>query len=55
MVTLGESTTAGGWSTSPERCWDAVLAHLINDFQSVPMEFFNAGIGANVISAHSPS
>ena len=55
MVALGESTTAGGWSTSPERCWVPVLAALINDFQSRPMEFFNAGIGANVISTRSPS
>ena len=54
MVALGESTTAGGWSTSPERCWVPVLARLINDFQSSPMEFFNAGIGANVISTRSP-
>ena len=55
MVALGESTTAGGWSTSPERCWVQVLASLINDFQASPIEFFNAGIGANVISTRSPS
>ena len=29
MVALGESTTAGGWSTSPERCWVSVLGALI--------------------------
>ncbi len=55
MVALGESTTAGGWSTSPDRCWAPSLARLINDFQATPMEFFNAGIGANVISTRSPS
>ena len=55
MVALGESTTAGGWSTSPERCWVPVLAALINDFQTRPMEFVNAGIGANVISTRSPN
>ena len=54
LVTLGESTTAGGWSSSPERCWASLLAALINDFQSVPVELFNAGIGANVISTRSP-
>jgi lysophospholipase L1-like esterase len=32
-----------------------VLAALINDFQSKPMEFVNAGIGANVISTRSPA
>ena len=55
MVALGESTTAGGWSTSPERCWVPTLSRLINDFQATPMETFNAGIGANVISTCSPS
>ncbi len=54
MVALGESTTAGGWSTAPERCWVPVLGTLINDFQSVPMEVINSGIGANVISTRSP-
>jgi lysophospholipase L1-like esterase len=54
MVALGESTTAGGWSTSPDRCWVPLLAALINDFQSQPMDYTNAGIGANVISTRSP-
>ena len=55
FVALGESTTAGGWSTSPERCWVSRLADLINDFQSEPVQVFNMGIGANVISTKSPS
>ena len=55
MVALGESTTAGGWSTSPERCWVPVLAGLINDFQSKKMAFVNSGIGANVVSTRSPA
>jgi len=54
MVVLGESTTAGGWSTSRERCWVSVLGGLINDFQSQRMDVFNAGIGANVVSTRSP-
>ncbi len=55
LVALGESTTAGGWSTSPERCWVAVLGALINDFQERPARVVNSGIGANVISTRSPS
>ena len=55
FVALGESTTAGGWSTSPERCWVPRLKALIDDVQSRPVELFNAGIGANVISRKSPS
>ncbi len=53
MVALGESTTAGGWSSAPDRCWAAILASLISDYQASPVEMFNAGIGANVISTAS--
>ena len=55
LVTLGESTTAGGWSSTPDRCWAAVLAALISDFQAEPVRFINSGIGANVISTRVPS
>jgi lysophospholipase L1-like esterase len=54
MVTLGESTTAGGWSSTPERCWAPVLAALISDFQDEPVRLVNSGIGANVISTRVP-
>ncbi len=55
MVTLGESTTAGGWSSTPERCWASRLAALINDVQGQDLRLINAGIGANVISTLSPA
>jgi lysophospholipase L1-like esterase len=55
VVTLGESTTAGGWSTARERAWAPRLAALIDDFQSAKVELVNAGIGANVISPRSPA
>jgi lysophospholipase L1-like esterase len=54
MVALGESTTAGGWSSRVERCWVSRLADLINDMQANPVECINSGIGANVISTLSP-
>ncbi len=54
MVTLGESTTAGGWSSTPDRCWAPVLASLISDFQDEPVRLVNSGIGANVISNRVP-
>ena len=54
LVTLGESTTAGGWSSHPNRCWPPRLAALITDHQSQPVHLVNAGIGANVISTKSP-
>ena len=55
LVTLGESTTAGGWSSTPNRCWAPLLADLISDFQDTPVTLINTGIGANVISNRVPS
>ena len=55
FVALGESTTAGGWSSNRERCWVSRLAQLIDDIQEKPVETLNAGIGANLISRHSPA
>jgi len=52
-MTLGESTTAGGWSSCRQRCWASQLATLINEFQRVPVQLINMGIGANVISNKS--
>ena len=55
LVTIGESTTAGGWSSTYERCWVSQLARLINEFQRVPLELINVGIGANLISTKNPA
>jgi len=54
-VTLGESTTAGGWASTRERCWVHQLAKQINEFQRVPVQLINVGIGANLISPRSPA
>ena len=55
LVALGESTTAGGWSTDRQRCWASRLAWFISDVQSKPVRLINSGIGANVISTRSPA
>jgi len=55
LVTLGESTTAGGWASYRERSWAHQLARIINEFQRIPVQLVNVGIGANVISTRSPS
>jgi lysophospholipase L1-like esterase len=55
MVTLGESTTAGGWSSHRERAWAHQLARTINEFQRVPVQLVNVGIGANMISPQAPA
>ena len=54
LVTLGESTTAGGWSSTRDRCWANLLANQLNTYQRTPLNLVNVGIGANVISTHSP-
>jgi lysophospholipase L1-like esterase len=54
MMTLGESTTAGGWTSCRERSWPHQLARMINEYQRVPVQLINLGIGANVISVNSP-
>ena len=55
LVTLGESTTAGGWASYRERSWAHQLARLINEFQRIPVQLVNVGIGGNVISTRSPA
>lgn len=55
LVTLGESTTAGGWASCRERAWAHQLARLINEFQRIPVQLVNVGIGGNVISKRSPA
>jgi lysophospholipase L1-like esterase len=55
MFTLGESTTAGGWSSCRERRWANLLAQMINEVQRMPVQLVNVGIGANVISTKSPA
>jgi len=55
LMTLGESTTSGGWSSCRERCWPSQLARLIDEFQRFPVQLVNQGIGANVISTKSPA
>ena len=54
LLTLGESTTAGGWSSCRQRCWADQLARLISEFQRNPVQLVNMGIGAHVISTKSP-
>ena len=41
---VGESTTAGGWSTARSRCWVSVLSSLINDMQRSSARMVNSGI-----------
>lgn len=53
MVTFGMSITAGGWSSCRERCWANLLAAMVSDYQRLPVQLVNVGVGANVISPRS--
>lgn len=55
LVTLGESTTAGGWSSTRDLCWANQLSAQINACQRTPLHLVNVGIGANLISTRSPN
>lgn len=55
MVVLGESTVEGGpWLARQEDRWADILAALIRRCQGGELEYYNKGIGANVISPRSP-
>jgi lysophospholipase L1-like esterase len=55
MVILGESTVqGGGWLSYTGERYSDIVAKLINECQSDPMEYINKGIGANAISMRSP-
>ena len=53
MMTLGASITAGGWSSCRDRCWASQLTRIINEFQNLPVQLVNLGIGGNVLSPRS--
>ncbi len=56
LVILGESHVQGGpWLLDPkEERYPDVLVRLINSCQKDPVEYYNQGIGNNVISPRSP-
>jgi len=53
MVAIGDSITAGAWASSRNKSWVHRLSLLINEFQSTQVNYFNVGIGGNVISTKS--
>lgn len=54
MVVLGESTVqGGGWLQRRDQRFPDVIARLIDACQKQPVEYFNEGIGASVISPRS--
>jgi lysophospholipase L1-like esterase len=55
VVFLGESTVeGGGWIESKSERYADLVVNLINHYQEHPVEYFNKGIGASVISPKSP-
>jgi len=53
MVAIGDSITAGACASSRDKSWVHRLSLLINEFQSIQVNYFNVGIGGNVISTKS--
>ena len=53
LITVGDSITAGGWASCRQRGWPEQLARAINEYQRVPVQLVNMGIGANVLSTKS--
>jgi lysophospholipase L1-like esterase len=55
LVVLGESTVeGGGWLACESERWADVLWRLLEHAQEEPVRYYNAGIGASVISPKSP-
>lgn len=54
MVAIGESHCAGASATRRELGWAEVLRATINQFQDEEIVFFNAGIGADILSTKCP-
>ena len=53
MIAVGDSITAGGWASCRERGWTYQLARMVNEYQRIPMQLVNMGIGANLLSTRS--
>lgn len=53
LTTVGDSITAGGWASCRERAWPEQLTRTINEYQRVPAQLVNMGVGANVLSPKS--
>ena len=55
LVVLGESTVeGGGWLAGTDERYADVLWRLLEAAQEQPLEYFNAGLGASVVSPASP-
>lgn len=53
FVAFGASITAGGSATSRELCWVNRVTDAINESQLEPLNTFNVGLGASVVSPRS--
>ena len=54
MVTFGESHTVGVAATQQAKGWPYILKSLIDPFQNTPVSLINRGLGADILSKHSP-
>ena len=55
LVVLGESNVQGGpWLARQEERWADILHELLEAAQEQPLDYYNAGLSASVISPQSP-
>ena len=52
LVTIGEGTTPGGWSSGRERRWANVLAANVNAVHSVAVQMINVGSRGRSVRHH---
>ncbi|MDA0840509.1 MAG: SGNH/GDSL hydrolase family protein, partial [Planctomycetota bacterium] len=55
IVALGESTTWGYSVSSKDKCWVNRVVRSLEECQGTPIEFYNKGIGSNVLTPECPS
>jgi lysophospholipase L1-like esterase len=55
VVALGESTTWGYSVSSKDKCWVNRVVRSLEECQGAPIEFYNKGIGSNVLTPECPS
>lgn len=55
IIALGESTTWGFSVSSKDKCWVNQTVRMLEEFQGLPIEIINQGIGSNVITTDCPA
>ena len=55
VIALGESTTWGYSVSDTNKCWVNQVVRMLEEFQGIPIELINQGIGSNVLTTECPA